>query len=239
MNLAMRSRVLLAVLLVSAVNFANAANVTIPDGLNPGDQFHLAFVTAGAIRPISIEISDYDAFVQSEADAGSITAPLGLSWKAIGSTATVDAIDHVPVSGPIYLVDFTTKIADDQADLWDGTIDARLNLTQNGAVASAFPGNLPWTGTRFNGRVYPFAELGSGLEVAYGSTTQVNSAWVFAGQLTDRNSRPLYSISESITVPPSVSVPEAVSPAVLSCLVGIGWFGAARRRLDHGSRRSS
>ena len=199
-----------------------------PYMLNPGDVYHLAFVTEGTRRPTSTDILEYDAFVQAEADAGSVTAPMGLTWKALGSTAAVNAIDHVPISGPVFLVDLATKIADDQADLWDGSIDAPLNITPNGNTADTFPGTQPWTGTRFNGQRFPFAELGSGLEVAYGSTFAVNSGWVFVGQLTEKNSRPFYAISEPIKIPENV--PEPTSIPVLICIAGIGLFRANRRR---------
>ena len=222
----------LAALVAFSVNSVNAGVLMTPPGLGVGDTFHLAFVTDEFLMPSSTDITTYDAFVQASANAGSLTSMLGLNWKVIGSTSTVDAINHVPVSGPIYLLDFTTKVADDQADLWDGTIDAPINLTANNNTINGGLGSQPWTGTTQFGAGFPFAELGKPATnvVAYGSTTQTNSAWVAVGQLTGGNSRPLYALSDAITVDGGGEVPEPASLAVWICVAGIGVVGAQRRR---------
>ncbi len=72
----------------------NAALVT-PAGLNPGDKYHVIFVTSNATGPMSSNIADYDAFVQSAADAAGIGSTLSLSWRVVGSTTTIDAKDHI------------------------------------------------------------------------------------------------------------------------------------------------
>ncbi len=237
---AKRILLVLAAFITVSVSSAKAGVLMTPAGLSTGDMYHLAFVTQGFLTNAnSTSIATYDAFVQNEANrSGSITAPLGLNWKVIGSTATVDAIDHIAVSGPVYLVDFTTKIADDEADLWDNTIDNPLSLDQFGNTAAdfPFPASAPWTGTIGNGTGNPGSELGAAVQVAAGSTSvSLNQGWVFTSTSPTGNTRPLYAISEKITVNGvngNGEVPEPTSLAAWICVVGIGLVGARRRRKD-------
>lgn len=225
----------LAALVSVSVNSANAGVITTPPGLTTGQTFHLAFVTKGFLTNAnSTDIATYDAFVQNEAnEIGSITAPLGLNWKAIGSTPSVHAIDHIAVSGSVYLVDFATKIADDETDLWNDDIDNPLNLNQFGDPAILFPATSPWTGTGGNGMGNSGFELGAVLSVSTGSTAvSANRGWVFTARYPTGNTHPLYAISEKITVngPPVNGVPEPAALAVWICVSGIGLVGAKRRR---------
>ena len=86
--------------------FLAAANVQaqafVPD-LPPGSIYHLAFVTDGVRDATSDQISEYDAFVN--ADAATNPNLAAITWLALGSTPTVNAIDHVPISGPIFRLD--------------------------------------------------------------------------------------------------------------------------------------
>jgi hypothetical protein len=70
-------------------------------GINPttgvawqvGDTYRLAFVTEGTTLATSTDIATYNAFVQNAADNSSTFGNLGsVTWKAIGSTATVNAM---------------------------------------------------------------------------------------------------------------------------------------------------
>ena len=82
-----------------------AANPTNPGTSAPwqaGDTYHLAFVTLGTRNGISADIGDYNTFVQGAADAAGIGVTESVTWKAIGSTATVDAKDNAVVSAPVY-----------------------------------------------------------------------------------------------------------------------------------------
>ena len=55
--------------------------------LNPGDTYHLVFVTEGTRDATSTDIADYNAFVKAEAERpGATTENLGINWFAIGST---------------------------------------------------------------------------------------------------------------------------------------------------------
>ena len=90
-------------------------------------------------------------FVQNTAN----TAGLGsVSWYAIGSTQTVDARTNTltrasDVDAPMFLLDGITRIANNNADLWDGTILNAINLSENEDTIMT----QIFTGTKYNGSV--------------------------------------------------------------------------------------
>jgi len=120
-------------LIVMTVATSPAGGVVIPTGLTEGDPYHLAFVTSGTRTGNSTDIAVYNTFVQDQAAMNSsLTGTnVGVTYTAIASTETVDASDNALVEAPIYLLDGTTKVADGFSDLWDGTLDAPLDLTQD------------------------------------------------------------------------------------------------------------
>ena len=78
-----------------------------PPGLNPGDPFRFVFVTDGIRDATSTNIADYDSFVNAQA-GGATYSGVVVDWLAIGSTDSVDAIDHVgQATAPVYLSDGT------------------------------------------------------------------------------------------------------------------------------------
>ena len=83
---------------------AHAGDIVLhtPAGLAPGDQFRFAFLTDGTTNALLSDISTYDSFVQTQ--AGGATYHGGtVNWLVIGSTASVNAIDHIGQSDtPVY-----------------------------------------------------------------------------------------------------------------------------------------
>jgi len=63
-------------------------------GAQPGEPFRFVFVTVGVRDAASANIADYDSFVNVQAGGATYSGVL-VDWLAIGSTASVDAIDHV------------------------------------------------------------------------------------------------------------------------------------------------
>ncbi len=76
-------------------------------------------------------------------------------WVAWISTSTVNAKDRLtPGSGPFVNTKRPTSemIANDIADLTDGTLDSMILYDESGAApAAGFPSRHPWTGTRADG----------------------------------------------------------------------------------------
>ena len=90
--------VLIVSLVVSWTCAANvrqvSADVILPN-LPSGSEYELVFVTSGGTSSTSSNIDDYNTFVTQQA-ALSSSLPTGLTWRAVGSTATVNAIDNAP-----------------------------------------------------------------------------------------------------------------------------------------------
>ena len=141
-----------------------------PTGLSVGDSFRLLFVTYDWHHAQSAAISRYNAHVQTRAaDADGQDAAhaqiraYSADFRAVGSTATVAAIDNVAAPTattgiPIYWLDAAgggAKVADDYADFWDGSWDNYASADRRdetgAAVSGMTPGDWPWTGTADDG----------------------------------------------------------------------------------------
>ena len=99
----MRRCLLLLILLCGMPAIALSDPVTlVPTDLNAGETYHLVFITSTVRDATSADITVYDAFVQAAADeaGGGLE---DITWLAIGTTECgVAAIDHIPISGPVY-----------------------------------------------------------------------------------------------------------------------------------------
>jgi hypothetical protein len=192
--------------------------LTTPAGLNPGDQFRFVFVTDGLRDATSANITDYDTFVNTQA-GGATYNDVTISWQAIGSTSTVDAINHIngPTNDPVYLADGTlvaTTTTTSAMGLWSGTL---LHAINEDLIGNPPATNNVWTGTTGSGTAERF--LGNPT-TTFGLSGQTSSSWVEQDYLPQTDSFPLYGISTVLTVPGAQSVvPE---PSTL----GLGAFGA-------------
>src|SRR5262249_43326227 len=137
-------------LLLGLASPAHAGGVVLqtPNGLKPGDQFRIVFVTASSTSQTSSEIKTYDSFVNTDiSNAGGVSDnnhPV-TGWLAIGSTATANAIDHIgKTDTPVYLVDGIEVATDTKSTgLWSGSLLNPINEHINGQLALG----LVWTGT--------------------------------------------------------------------------------------------
>ena len=129
-----------------------------PSGLSPGDQFRLLFVTSTKRDATSDDIDDYNTFVQTAAAAGDGSIrDYSHGFYAVGSTADDDARDNTKTTGtgvPIYWLG-GNKLADDNADFYDGTWDDETNATDESGSAYDDGGAavFVWTGTDDDGTV--------------------------------------------------------------------------------------
>jgi len=124
------------------------AGIYVPKGLKIGQSYHLAFVTNGTRDATSNDIADYDAFVQSAADAAGLGASEGVEWYAVGSTATVQAIDHVPVDAPVYLLKGDRYLAKDATAFWTGSWGKSMYLNVDEYGNSVKKPYDVWTGSK-------------------------------------------------------------------------------------------
>ena len=185
---------------------AAAAPITVPTSLNPGDEYRLAFVTWEERNGASSNIASYNTFVTGVANTQPALASLGTTWKAIGSTATVDARDNTGtnpvvdgVGVPIFLLN-DTLLANDNLDLWDGSILVPLEIDEAG---SAIPQSFVWTGTTSSGVARGPLALGAGVgsDVGIGLTAATSTSWVSGADLFNFLDQPVYALSDVLVVP--------------------------------------
>ena len=127
-----------APIVVAAAATPSAAQpIARPSSLNVGDSYRLAFVTSSTTAATSTDIADYNAFAAATANAQPLLSALGTTWAAIATTSTVDARDNtgtnpnIDTGVPIFLLN-DTRLADNNADLWDGEIAVNLNVDEAG-----------------------------------------------------------------------------------------------------------
>lgn len=219
---------------VLAIGWAHTVHATViqtPAVLVPGDQFRIIFVTVGARNATSTAIDDYDSFVNT--DSGSVTYNGQLvNFLVIGSTATVDAIDHIgESSAPVFLNDGVSKIANSTTTapdgLWSGTLLDGIHLDVTGAAS---PSASIWTGTNSSGTESFFGPTSMALGAAnprQGLSNTFFASWIDVSPFPTANSslRRMYGISPVLTVP----VPEP-SSVVLFGLGAISLLVVARWR---------
>ncbi|MFK8009071.1 MAG: hypothetical protein AB8H03_22110 [Saprospiraceae bacterium] len=188
-------------------------DLTANGGINPttgvawkrGDTYRLVFISSTSRDASSSSISDYNTHVQNAANA----AGLGdVNWYAIGSTNAVDAIDNTfttnsDTDGAIFLTNGSEVVANNLADLWDGTVDTQIDIDENGNPTSVStpiwtPWTAVWTGTNSNGTASS-SNLG-GTNVRLGLSKAELNFWVNRSQASNSNSLPLYGISEVLLV---------------------------------------
>lgn len=215
-------------IVIAACTTVFAAPITQPGDLTPGDSYRLVFVTSTTRDATSSDIGDYNSFVAGVAAGESGLAALGTTWKAIGSTSSINAHDNTnsnpAIDGtgvPIYRLD-GTRIANNYADLWDSSLIAPVATFENG-MATATSSNRVWTGTVPSGTVNPSFPLGATEDVLFGNPLSSFSGWTTT-TIAEDPSVPyhMYAMSGVMTVVPEPSslVLAAFGSAAL-CLVAI------------------
>ena len=212
---------------VALVVFAGPAQADLVDpGVGP---YRLAFITSTDPGCTLSTIEEYNAYIQDLANA----AGLGdATWKVLGSTSLVDARDNTGtnpavdgVGVPVYLVDGTTLVADNNADLWDGEVAHIIDQDEYGTAKSHWPfTGTYWDGTLCTGK--PNAN-GGGLDNLTGEVGQgqsgVTTNWIWRQYTSDpaATELPLYGMSDIIPEPATMG---------LLALGGVALLARRRRR---------
>jgi hypothetical protein len=188
-----------------------------PAGLNPGDHFRFVFVTDDIRDATSTNIADYDSFVNAQA-GGATYSGVVVNWLAIGSTDSVDAIDHVgQTTAPVYLSDGTlVTTSTTLTGLWSRTLLQAIKLDLAGNPVPPF--TFVWSGTNSFGTGFG-GPLGSPTPLV-GSPFFTNDAWIASGRSPSGDLRNLYGISTDLVV--SSAVPEPSSLVLLGTALSVG-----------------
>ena len=133
-----------------------------PSGVAAGGKFRLLFITSTRGNPLSSNIADYNSYVQARAANGhAVIRPYGAGFRAIGSTASVDARDNTCSTGtgvPIHWLS-GSKVADDYSDFYDNSWDDERNRRYENGTLTIFPIDV-WTGSNNDGTGADGDELG-------------------------------------------------------------------------------
>ncbi|MYB44430.1 MAG: fibronectin type III domain-containing protein, partial [Acidimicrobiia bacterium] len=187
-----------------------------------GAQFRLLFITSGERDATSLNIGDYNAFVQGHAGSGhEAIRPYHNEFRALASTAAVDANDNTGISGTgvrIYALRVDAsgnfnghKIADNYADLCDGDWDNTARWDESGgSITTSLPSDTRvWTGTDED-----TCEGASGDELGsssprYGLFTSAGQALDTGNDAASSNEYRLYALSPVFEVSSAPTAPTA------------------------------
>ncbi len=198
-------------------------DLTANGGINPatnaawavGNKYRFAFVTRATTQATSADIATYNAFVNTVAYSSTLNLG-GATWKVIGSTATVDARDNTSTNPSangtgeaIFLVNGTTKIANNYADLWDSSLNHTLDLDEKGVL---FATN-PFTGSNGNGTKDTGNVLGNTSNLTYGVTTSTSANWMRIFNASPTSYLPVYALSDPLTI---VDSADTTPPTLIS-----------------------
>lgn len=214
-------------LLAATTTHALAGVAYQPGDIGFGDEYRLVFVTSVGFTADADDINVYNDFVQSVADVSGLAAT-GLTWNVIGSTFPVDARDNTgtnPITDgagvPVYTVT-GQLVANDNADLWDGSLINPIAVTEHGLGTSS----IVYTGSHADGTHVNDAPLGNnpGFDVettVTGFSTNTDPGWMNLSGDHEDTPHAFYAMS---TV--RVGVPTPAAAGVL----GVGALALACRR---------
>ena len=191
-----------------------------PEGLIGGQPFRLLFLT-DTESPTSTDIDVYNEFVQAQAAAGHADILDANQFRVLGSTADDDARDNTETTSsdtdaPIYWLN-GAKVADNYADLYDGTWDEEANRRTAAGVLST-DSDIVWTGSDDDGT----ERTESSVSVALGETS-VRQGEMDNSSSTDNplsastvtaatNTAPFYALSGIFRVEPNTEA--TINPLV-------------------------
>ncbi|MHB0960151.1 MAG: PEP-CTERM sorting domain-containing protein [Pirellulaceae bacterium] len=229
-----RTLIAASCMLVLALAGRANAEMYVPAGLQAGDQYRLIFVTSGSITGSSADPAVYDSFLATQV-ANTMLGGYDYGWQAVLSTAGGGRVAKNIINDPAGVNNFVgiynsvgLKVADNGADMLDGTLDSAVQYDQHGtSVATGYV----WTGSLSNGEAANNYEVGSAQYVGapaatiIGAAAATDTSWIQVGAL-QRNVTyfspnlelpfRVYGMSDVLTV-----VPEPATFVMWSLFAGV------------------
>ena len=193
----------------------------IPSAIGAGTPFRLLFVTSTGHNCSATSIATYNSFVQGRAATNSHLSSHSALFKAVGSTATVDARDNTGTTGTGVAIYWLggAKVADNYADFYDGSWDSYAGKDEAGGSIGSTA--RMWTGSNNNG-----TKVAGGLGDAYlGAPDRCQFGRLAATEVLSDNANSgrtneyrIYALSPifQVTAPP----PDAITD--LTATAGVG-----------------
>ncbi len=200
-----------------------------PAGDPGGTGFRLLFVTSTRRDAGAQDISVYNRFVQSAAARGDAAiTPYGAQFRALASTAQIDARDNTETTGtgvPIYWLN-GDKVADDYVALYNDHVwDSFVRTDENGNAYAGDGNQYIWTGSLKNGQKHPTVFLGSSAGPKAGNLSPL------PGNIIGPDPRPI----EFSTQPRGSQYPlYALSPIFVADISDRTWVTPTALDLDEG-----
>jgi hypothetical protein len=222
----------LALLSAGALSLTSTASATLIESiaaLDEGAMYRVLFVTEGKRDATSVDINDYNSFVDNAANLGSVAGSLRLNWSVLASSSTVNAQSNTGIMND----DLTTVtmfnplgeiIATSGQDLWDGVLTAAILWNENGLQNDASTA----TGTDSFGMSISGATLGNG-QVGSGISSATNSAWMLLGFPASNTMVSFYGVSSVVSKPMS-DVPTPGTIVLMSLGLVVLSFSRYRRQ---------
>jgi hypothetical protein len=199
-----------------------------PPDLAPGSTFRFVFETDGSTTATSSNIADYDNFVNAQANGATYDGQT-VTWQAIGSTASVDAITHIGVNpniSGVYLVtgqQVATGDGTSAGGLWSGAIQTQINVD---IASNTLTNALVWTGSDADGggasSGWVLGNTGDGGVVVLGGNFMTAAGWVSLTNSYSYSTSQMYAISSVLTVAAAVPEPSSGLLALIGISAGLG-----------------
>jgi hypothetical protein len=224
----------LTVLSVSGT--ASATLIESIAALEEGAMYRVLFATSTTTQALSSDIAFYNSFVSTAADSGIVTGSLGLSWKALASTAADNVQDHTGIenSDDSLVTMFNTLgevVAVSGKDLWNGSLNHAIGYDADGLSVcedSSFDACETWTGTWYNGSTYD--PLGMAEMVTTGINSSVYAEWAIDRHDYALYNKGMYAVSSEV-MKTSIVVTEPGTVILLS--LGLAGLAFARYRKQY------
>ncbi len=158
-----------------------------------------------------------------------------VSWDAIGSTPSVNAIDNIgqqAIAGVFLATGDEVTTTTTTPGLWSGNLLASITQDLIGNTVI----NLVWTGTYSHGTGHSSLRLGEPIP-ENGQTTSTYECWTNATDTANPAIFPMYGISQVLVVPQSaVPEPSTLVLASMSLTAGLAFTWSRSRRAQRRQR---